>query len=95
MKFNNEETITKTNINDVKEDIKDVAIIVMFITIIATIAMIAFGMWWYYITAFTGRFDYIGEFAASLLVVAMINVFIMASAIDLIRKVVYKKIKKY
>lgn len=76
------------------ENMKDVATKAIIFTTIVVMIIVTDTIGWYYLTAVKGYCDYIGEFAASILLVGCFNIWLVIMLFDYIKRQIRMKIKK-
>ena len=75
-------------------DMKDIATKSIVLTTIVVLVIVVDTIGWYYLTAVKGYCDYIGEFAASILLVGCFNIWLVIMLFDYIKRQMRMKIKK-
>lgn len=76
------------------ENMKDIATKAIVLTTIVVLVIVADTIGWYYLTAVKGYCDYIGEFAASILLVGCFNIWLLIMLFDYIKRQMRMKTKK-
>ena len=76
------------------ENMKDIATTAIVLTTIVVLVIVADTIGWYYLTAVKGYCDYIGEFAASILLVGCFNIWLLIMLFDYIKRQMRMKTKK-
>lgn len=75
-------------------DMKDIATKAIIFTTIVVLVIVADTIGWYYLTGIKGYCDYIGEFAASILLVGCFNIWLVVMLFDYIKRQMRMKTKK-
>lgn len=76
------------------ENMKDVVTKAIIFTAIVVMIIVADTIGWYYLTEVKGYCDYIGEWAASILLVVCFNIWLVIMLFDFIKRQMRLKIKK-
>lgn len=76
------------------ENMKDIAVKAIILTAIVVMIIVADTIGWFYLTEVKGYCDYIGEWAASIMLVGCFNIWMVVMLIDYIKRQMKMKTKR-